>query len=104
MQTNVTLTPAQTFVMNSIVQVDSTGTPLSTPDPSYSSVSCVSSNTAVAGVQGNIRVAPTGILGTATITATETSSDPSKPVITGTLVVTVVGPSAAALVINGVVQ
>lgn len=103
MQTAVTLTPAHTYVMNNTVQVDSTGAPLTSPDPTYSAPAYASNNPSVATLQGN-RVTPSGVLGTATITATETSSDNTKPTLTGTLVVTVQGPAADSLQINGVTE
>jgi hypothetical protein len=106
MQTTVTLLPTQVYVLNNTVQVDSTGAPLTTPDPTYGAPTFTSSNPAVASVGPllPLRVQPTGVVGTTTITGTEVSSDTSKPSIVGTLVVTVPGPLAAGLQINGTAQ
>ena len=105
MQLAVTLTTEQTFGIHSVIQVDANDVALPTPDPTYGAPTYSSSDDTVVTVgqtlQGPV-VSPTGKLGTATITVTEVSST-GEPTIIGTLVVTVTGPAAASLEIEGAV-
>lgn len=94
-----TLTPDQSCIL-SVAQVDSTNTALTTPDPTYGSATFTNSNPNVIALAGT-RAVPTGILGSSTIVATETSSDSTKAPISGTITLTVVGPAAAALQVSG---
>lgn len=108
MNTNVTLTPTQTYKLNPTVQVDDNNVPLVVSDPTYGDPVYDSSDATVA-VIGNVlgvglSIVPTGKVGNCIITGTETSSDTTKSVLTGTVTVAVVGPAAASLDITGTVE
>lgn len=96
-----TLTPSQSCLL-AITQVDSTNTPLVNPDPTYGPPTFTNSDPTIIQLVST-RAVPTGILGTSTVSVTETSSDPTKPAISGSITLNVVGPAAAALAVTGTV-
>lgn len=97
-ETPITTDPHHSVLLP-IEQVDSTGTPLDPQDASYTTLTLESSNTAAVQITGD-RAIFGGTYGTSTITATETSTDSTKPAITDTIDITFQGPPAAALKIN----
>lgn len=81
-------------------------TPLTTPDADYSAPTYTVDNAALGSIQvlsanGPESFVPTGSLGTATVTATSTSSVSGQPDITGTLAITIEGPVPDGLEITG---
>jgi hypothetical protein len=102
--TSVTLTQTQTYTLTT-TQVDASGNPVTTPDPTYNTLGYVSSNPSVATVSAFVpnQVIPTGVIGSTVITATETSTDTKRPALTGTLNVTVVGTPPASLLVSGTI-
>jgi hypothetical protein len=99
MQTSVTLLPTQTVNFSNTYQVDAQGNKLVPQDASYAAVVWTTSNPSIGTIGGNPPhyFAPSGTFGTTTLTGTETSTDPAKPVLTSVIGVTVTGPPAADL-------
>lgn len=88
-----------TITFDTVFQVDSSNAPLTTPDPSYGAPSYAFDSTFFTenNIAGQENLISTGKLGTTTITVSETSSDPSKPVIEDVITATVGGQVAAGL-------
>jgi hypothetical protein len=99
MQTSITLTTNHTYTITS-TQVDISGTPLKTPDGSYGAPTFVCSDTSIATVNSGGVVTPVAP-GSCVVTATETAQ--GKANIVGTLLVTVVLPTAASLDLTGTI-
>lgn len=99
MQKSITILPTQTCSLSNTFQVDAEGVKLTTQDPTYGAPVWTNSDNTVATLGGDPPhyLQPTGKLGTTTATSTETSSDPTKPVLTSTVILTVEGPAAADL-------
>lgn len=96
----ISMVAGQTLHVTAITQVDASGTPLTTPDPTYGApVDTFDSaffNKSVPGGE-NIDYASTGTVGDTTITLTSISTDTTKPVIEDVISVTVTGQVAAGL-------
>jgi len=101
MSQTITIEAGQTLTITTPVQVDSTGTPLPAPDPTYGSATIAFDSTFFtqegAPISGEFLLKSTGLAGTTEVTTSETSSDTTKPVITDVITVTVTEPAAAGL-------
>lgn len=90
----ISMVAGQTLHVTAITQVDASGTPLPTQDPSYgATVDTFDSAFFNKSIPGgtNIDYQNTGELGTTTVTLTSTSSDTAKPVIEDVITVDVTG-------------
>ncbi len=98
MQVAQTITTNQTIRINLAKQVDATGALVTPVDPSYPDPTITISDPSF----GNYFVftslfTPSGKVGTVTIHYSSTSSDPTKKVLTGELVLTIEGQVADSL-------
>jgi hypothetical protein len=97
----LTLSPGSSVQITGATQVDSTGNPLTTPDPNYGAAVWVSNDTTIVTITssgpGLPTITSTGKVGETTVTGTETSSVTTDPTLTGTVTVTVSGPVPASI-------
>lgn len=90
----------QTLHVTAITQVDASGTPLTTQDPSYgATVDTFDSAFFSKSIPGgtNIDYKNDGAEGTTDVTLTQTSSDSTKSPIVDVITVNITGPVAAGL-------
>ncbi len=92
----ITIRNDQSLPITAVVQVDSTGTPLTIPDSGYSHPVWTYSDPtlgSISGVTGNFN--PSGKPGTLILTATESKS--GSPDLVGTATIIITGPVPASL-------